>query len=444
MFMRFLVIAALLASSPVLAQQASDGGDLGLVVAVAVTGHGGVDGGVSGVTAVVDGGAGSHLTDAGTPPALVPAPTPAPTPTPTPEWKFTASPEEGLTISRADDRLFAQAGVLLQPRYQVRAAGGAVTDHLFQLLIVRPYLRLQLLVPWVRVFLQTELAVSQRLLDLEFDVQPWPALGVKFGQFVTPFSRAFMTPVPKFLMPTLSVANGYFRGDRDTGVMLYGMPFGGRLEYFAGVFNGNGIDKGANDNKEFSYYLRVAATLFGTAPATNGHVHYDDTPTLQGRLPATLQVGVNGYTNRTNPTTQVVDPVSMQLVNKALTPHTWLTGGLDAHFHVANFVLQGELYTRSDTADGGQAVWSLGGSAHASLMIVPKWFELAVRYTLLNTNQSQAKQQLTVYEAQAATYPLGNHLKASVTYSLGQAESATSGYPAGLSHTVVAEVQTWL
>ncbi len=373
------------------------------------------------------------------------APTEMPAAEAPPVWVFTANVEEGLSVNRIDGRFGAQAGVLAQSRYQMRATPVGLVDNQFQVPIVRPYLRAHVLVPWVRLFVQAELAGTPRLLDLELDVQPMPWLGLKFGQFVTPFSRAFMTMVPKFLMPTLSIANTYYRADRDTGVMLYGMPAQGRLEYFAGVFNGNGIDKTTNDNREFSYVARFAGTPFGDAPNTTGHVHYDDTPTLAGPVRPTLQLGINGSYNHTAPTTQVIDAATMQFVTRPLETHRLLTGGIDGQFRVSYFVLQGEFFIRRDAPDNARPVVSMGGSAQTSVMLVPKWFELAARFALVNLNVADAvPAQIETYELQAATYPIGNHLKGIVSYTLGRSRGALLGYPDGFSHTVLAQAQLWL
>jgi phosphate-selective porin OprO/OprP len=52
------------------------------------------------------------------------------------------------------------------------------------------------------------------------------------------------------------VSNQYARG-RDTGLSVIGVLGGNKLEYRAGVYNGNGLTRSANDNDRFQYNARV-------------------------------------------------------------------------------------------------------------------------------------------------------------------------------------------
>ncbi len=178
-------------------------------------------------------------------------------------WKMRAGVVEGFGVDHDDGTFGVAVGLVSQMRFETKIDGDDVRPA-FAMRMVRPTLRAHVLKPWIRVFVQPELAgTSSRLLDFEIDVQPAPEFGVKTGQLVTPFSRTFITPVPKLLFQNFSVANDYFRGDRDTGVMAYGYLLGARLEYYAGLFNGNGIDQGGNDDKSLTVFGRIAGTAFG-------------------------------------------------------------------------------------------------------------------------------------------------------------------------------------
>ena len=79
--------------------------------------------------------------------------------------------------------------------------------------------------------------------------------------------------------------------------MLYGAPAGGIFEYFAGAFNGNGIDRGGNDDTSIMGIGRVAVNPLHPVP-------YDETPSLRGAVPFRFAVGLNGIADRAHPTKQ--------------------------------------------------------------------------------------------------------------------------------------------
>jgi phosphate-selective porin OprO/OprP len=58
------------------------------------------------------------------------------------------------------------------------------------------------------------------------------------------------------------VSNQYARG-RDTGLSVIGVLGGNKLEYRAGVYNGNGLTRTANDNDKFQYNARLMWQVSG-------------------------------------------------------------------------------------------------------------------------------------------------------------------------------------
>jgi phosphate-selective porin OprO/OprP len=80
---------------------------------------------------------------------------------------------------------------------------------------------------------------------------------VKLGQFKVPFGTQELTSSGSQQFVDRSfTSNFYFRG-RDQGLQLWG-TFNNKIEYRAGLFNGNGITRSANDNSKFQFngYLR--------------------------------------------------------------------------------------------------------------------------------------------------------------------------------------------
>ena len=91
-------------------------------------------------------------------------------------------------------------------------------------------------------------------------------LMVKLGQFKVPFGLQELTSSgsQQFVDRSL-VSNTFFRG-RDTGLSLWGVLGNNKLEYRAGLFNGNGITRSANDNDKFQYNARVTFQPNGAVP----------------------------------------------------------------------------------------------------------------------------------------------------------------------------------
>jgi phosphate-selective porin len=78
-----------------------------------------------------------------------------------------------------------------------------------------------------------------------------------FGQYKVPFGHREMTSSgsQQFVDRSL-VSNEYARG-RDIGLSVQGVVWNNKLEYRAGMFNGNGLTRPGNDNAKFQYNARL-------------------------------------------------------------------------------------------------------------------------------------------------------------------------------------------
>jgi hypothetical protein len=361
------------------------------------------------------------------------------------KWRFFASVDDGMGIGRTDDAFSARIGAVVQTRYALSGTEEAgVTQNEFSVAMARPQLRATLLKPWIRLFVQPELAGTQpKLLDLEIDVQPVPEIGIKVGQMITPFSRTFLTPVPKLMWATFSPANDYFRADRDVGALLYGYPDGkGRFEYYTGVFNGNRINQKSNDNLSPEVIVRLAGTVFGAPVGTKGHQVYDEVPGLQpDRSPPTLRLGVNAAFNLVDRTKQVFDPATSTFKDVPAGEERADTVGGDVSFAAGGFVTQAEVYARRGLRTDGTRYVAVGAYAHAAYFIVPKWVEMGARVSVLDTNVDVGSVDLTAYEGQVAVYFLGHHLKTSFRYSLYDSSGVGTSYAKGTTHALLCNLQ---
>ena len=98
------------------------------------------------------------------------------------------------------------------------------------------------------------------LEDAAFDVDFTKGRGlfrVHVGQFKPPYGAQEMTSSgsQQFVDRAL-VSNAFFRG-RETGVAVWGVTPDNRWEWRAGMFNGNGVTRAANDNNQLQYNARL-------------------------------------------------------------------------------------------------------------------------------------------------------------------------------------------
>jgi phosphate-selective porin OprO/OprP len=340
-------------------------------------------------------------------PAPVPAgaqPPPASALPPAPS----APPLDPYTLHTADGRFTLRIGAQVQFRYTGSDADNKGDRNTFQMRQIRPQLKGQIGVPWITYFIQPELAGTPHMLDLELTAQPWEAAGLKVGQFLTPFSRTFYTPVPKLLFPDFSLANNYFRADRDTGAMLFGTPFNGMLEYYAGVFNGNRINNETNDDNKMIYIGRVAVNPIGK-------VTYDETPGLAGKLPFGLGLGFNAYRYEAPGKLPSSGMMTGTPTTKGTDYNTTIGADLTMRYWLAT--LQAEGYYRwADPANSATFV-ARGGYVHASCFVFWPYLELALRINYLDPDIDKPRDSTKAYEAMLNAYAFGNNLKLNLRYS---------------------------
>lgn len=91
-------------------------------------------------------------------------------------------------------------------------------------------------------------------------------LMVRFGQFKVPFGLQELISSGSQQFVDRSLASiAHFRG-RDAGVSAWGVLGNNRLEYRAGIFNGNGLTRTLNDNDKFQTNARVTFQPSGAVP----------------------------------------------------------------------------------------------------------------------------------------------------------------------------------
>lgn len=138
---------------------------------------------------------------------------------------------------------------------------------------------------------------SFNLTDGYGELNYWPELRVRGGQFKVPFSFEELTSSRFIDFVERSVVNNLVPA-RDVGAMMHGTLLGGTLDYSAGIFNGTGANSSdKNDAKDYAGRLLVRPFKLLDIPALQklhiaGHMTYGDQDkgeSLRGRTDARFE-----------------------------------------------------------------------------------------------------------------------------------------------------------
>lgn len=348
-----------------------------------------------------------------------------------PPVRVRASLDGGFHVDSADGRYGIQFGALIQYRVRLDEDQAHEYHPYFNSYNVRPQIRVHAFGEQLRVFIQPEIAgESARLLDLELTYTPHAAFRIRAGQFLTPFSRAYLTPIPVMQFSNFGPANDAFRMNRDTGVMFFGTPLGGKLEYDVGVFNGNAINRRTTDPVRLLGMARLQVAPLGAVP-------YDGTLHVRASQPFRFAIAANGYAGQLIARKYAVDPATGNAINIDAPRRDFQAIGGDFVVNVSRLHLTGESYFRHDriasaVAGGASTNFdSWGGQLQAGWYIAPAKLELATRVAFVDPNVDVANDYVASYEGALNYYVSGNHVKFRLDYQhirTGAYAPASLGY----------------
>jgi phosphate-selective porin OprO/OprP len=115
---------------------------------------------------------------------------------------------------------------------------------------------------------------------LTWDASKKGSFLISIGQFKVPFGRQEMTSSGRLQFADRSLLNGEFTRGRDVGVQVHGRIAKDRVEYFAGVFNGNPASRISNDNTKMQYNARLSIEPWGRVSYSEGAFEGWDKPLL--------------------------------------------------------------------------------------------------------------------------------------------------------------------
>lgn len=203
--------------------------------------------------------------------------------------------------------------------------------------------------------------------NLNWDVKGDKSFQVKVGQFKAPFGRQELTSSGSQQFVDRSAVSNEFAKGRDIGIQLHGQPAGGTIDWRVGVFNGAGINVSSNDNDKYQYTARLGWQPFGDVKYSEGDFESSNKP-LFG-------LAVNWNSNDKHGATSG-DDIDQEIV------------GIDFAFKFKGFSLTGEYFDAENDREIGTDFDNEGFYVQAGYFFVPKKFETALRYAVLDPNSA--------------------------------------------------------
>ena len=199
---------------------------------------------------------------------------------------------------------------------------------------------------------------------LEDFILNWNATGdgrfqVQAGQFKVPLGRQELTSSHRLQFADRDILSGEFSRGRDVGVQLWGLLGDGKVEYRAGVFNGNPASRIVNDNDRYQYNARVAFQPWGPVGNSESDFESRDHPLLAvgGQFEKN---DLRGATNADDFDTRIL--------------------GADVVFKYRGLFAFAEYFSRARRPETAPAFHSDGFHAQAGYFVVRDRLEVAARF----------------------------------------------------------------
>jgi hypothetical protein len=154
--------------------------------------------------------------------------------------------------------------------------------------------------------------------------------------------------------------SGEFSRGRDVGVQLWGLLGKGKVEYRAGIFNGNPAARPDNDNDKYAFNARLMFQPFGDARYSESDFE------SRGGKPLLAVAGQFEHNNQHGSTN--VDDLDTRIL------------GVDAVFKYHGLFLFAEYFARHRTPETSAEFDSNGFHAQAGYFLIRDRLEIAARW----------------------------------------------------------------
>lgn len=290
--------------------------------------------------------------------------------------------------------------------------------------------------------LQTELTNSTNAKFIELAYMNYRILNevqVRPGEDKVPFGREWLASAAALEFVDRSIVSDTFRPGYDTGAMVWGRIYDGRIVYGLGGYGGVGQNTLRTTDK-VAYNARLTLNPLGEMGYSEADVEWTYKPLFS--------VGAN-YFHNTLKATFTPSPASTTIETNNLNL-LWLSStypanlatfnqtenlninmyGIDAAFKWRGFFALAEyLEGRAVGNDSKKVLRAYGFFAQAGYFIIPTHLEVAIRYSYLNPNTNISNNLNIQTQAAVSYYFYGHNLKLQGDYSKidDRAVGGTSG-----------------
>jgi len=195
---------------------------------------------------------------------------------------------------------------------------------------------------------------------LNWDASKNQRFQIAVGQFKVPLGRQEMTSSNRLEFADRDLLSGEFSRGRDVGVQLWGLLGKGKVEYRAGLFNGNPAARPENDNDKYQFNARLMFQPFGDARYSESDFESRDGKPLLAVAGEYERNNQHGSTN--------IDDLDTRIF------------GLDAVFKYNGLFLFAEYFARHRTPETSPAFDSNGFHAQAGYFLIRDRLEVAARW----------------------------------------------------------------
>lgn len=213
---------------------------------------------------------------------------------------------------------------------------------------------------------------------------------VTFGQFKTPYGYEQLLSDTKLPFVERSLPNDRLTLSRQIGLMVSGDIIADRLAYAVGVFNGNNVNNGGNDNENFMTVGRLSGTPVKTEKLT-------------------LALGANAYASDDG-----VNAAAVQRDGR----------GVDAQLKAGRFDAGAEWLQTDYNPAAGASYVSEGWSAQAGYFVVAKKLRAGLRYETYDPDTAVADDESSTWTCGLTWFLKGDDLKLALNYLLGDPAGA--------------------
>jgi phosphate-selective porin OprO/OprP len=278
----------------------------------------------------------------------------------------------------------------------------------------------------------------------------------RFGQDKVQFARQFITSSSAQQFVDLAMVTTAFDPGYDTGLQFLGKVAGGLVTYSAGIFGGLGQNtvRATNDN---AFNARVTVNPLGEMKYVESDVDYSEKPLVSFGADYFSDTLKNGTETNT-----AASPNNNQL-NFDKVGTGWFTIGsqflpagkqfsatekinfntfsADAAFKYRGFSAQGEYFIgQADGQTSHNTLRAEGFYAQAGYFVVPKYVEVAARYSWLDPDRDASKDLWIETQGAVSWYINKHNLKIQADYTnihkqVGYAALTTPLPPWGPSKT---------